>query len=322
MIKHSAKLGIGYEERFMFVISVSFFNANVVWSDSSLFDGKVVMKVDRIAIGKTCSLQVLKQRNVGLYLEGDMLGQILLPQRYVPKGIAIGDKIDVFIYNDSDDRLIATTEKPYVEIDRCALLKVVDVSYAGAFMDWGLSKDLLVPHGEQNGRMEVGKHYVVMTYLDDETDRIAASAKLDELLSETSVYFKPRQAVDLQIYGQTELGYKAVINHTHLGLLYKNEIFQTIKYGQKLKGYIKNIREDKKIDLTLQLPSAEMRDELMDNILSYLIAEKGISYLTDKSLPVDIYQQFSVSKASYKKALGRLYKKKLINIERGRVTLI
>ena len=280
------------------------------------------MKTDRIEIGKTCHLRVLKQRDIGLYLEGDTLGQILLPKRYVPKDTVVGDLLEVFLYNDSDDRLIATTEKPYVEIDECALLKVVDVNHAGAFMDWGLSKDLLVPHGEQNGRMEVGRHYVVMAYLDDETDRIAASAKLDEILSEVSVYFKVHQAVDLQIYGQTELGYKAAINNAHLGLLYKNEVFQTVKYGQKLKGYIKTIRDDKKIDLTLQLPAVETRDTLMQAILDNLVEQKGVSSLTDKSLPADIYQQFSVSKANYKKALGHLYKQKLIKIDKRNITLL
>ncbi|HFD32696.1 MAG TPA: GntR family transcriptional regulator [Gammaproteobacteria bacterium] len=280
------------------------------------------MKTDRIEIGKTCCLRILKQRDIGLYLDGDVLGEILLPKRYVPKNTTVGEYVEVFLYNDSDDRLIATTEKPYVETNECALLKVVDVNHAGAFMDWGLNKDLLVPHSEQNGRMEIGRHYMVMAYLDDESDRIAASAKLDELLSEVSVYFKPRQAVDLQVYSQTELGYKAVINHTHLGLLYKNEVFQTVKYGQKLKGYIKAIREDKKIDLSLQLPSAETRDALMHAILDYLVKEKGSSRLTDKSSPADIYQQFSVSKANYKKALGRLYKQKLIKIERHQVTLL
>jgi len=280
------------------------------------------MKTDRIEIGKTCCLRVLKQRDIGLYLDGDVLGEILLPKRYIPKETKVGDHIEVFLYNDSDDRLIATTEKPYVETDECELLKVVDVNHTGAFMDWGLSKDLLVPHGEQNGRMEVGRHYMVMAYLDDESDRIAASAKLDAFLSEVSVYFKPCQAVDLQIYGQTELGYKAVINHTHLGLLYKNEVFQTIKYGQKLKGYIKAIREDKKIDLSLQLPSVETRDALMCAILDYLVTEKGVSQLTDKSSPADIYQQFAVSKANYKKALGHLYKQKRIKIEKRRITLL
>lgn len=280
------------------------------------------MKTGKIEIGKTSRLQVLKQRDVGLYLDGKALGEILLPKRYVPKETRVGDDIDVFLYTDSDDRLIATTEVPYVEVDQCALLKVVDVNHVGAFMDWGLSKDLLVPHGEQNGRMEVGRHYMVMAYLDDETDRIAASAKLDELLSEVSIYFKPRQAVALHIYGQTELGYKAAINHTHLGLLYKNEVFQPIKYGQTLQGYIKSIRDDKKMDLTLQLPSIETRDVLMQTILDHLMAEKGESCLTDKSSPAAIYQQFSVSKANYKKALGRLYKKKLIKIEKKKITLV
>ena len=279
-------------------------------------------KTELVEIGKMSQLEVLKQLDFGVYLDAKNLGEVLLPRRYIPKETQIGDFLDVFIYTDSDDRVIATTQEPYVLADECACLNVVDVNHIGAFMDWGLQKDLFVPHSEQNGRMEVGKHYVVLAYLDDETSRIAASAKIDDILSETSVYFKPRQEVDLLIFDFTELGYKAIINDSHIGLIYKNEVFQPLKYGQRVKGFIKDIREDKKIDLILQLPAADTRDELMSRILVYLKDQGGSSTLTDKSLPEAIYREFSVSKTNYKKALGRLYKQKLIKIEKESVTLL
>ena len=283
---------------------------------------KNTMNTELVEIGKISQLEVLKQLDFGVYLDAKDLGEVLLPIRYMPKDTKVGDVLEVFIYTDSDDRVIATTQEPYVIVDECACLNVVDVNHIGAFMDWGLQKDLFVPHSEQNGRMEVGKHYVVLAYLDDETSRIAASAKLDDILSETSVYFKPKQEVDLLIFDFTELGYKAVINDTHIGLIYKNEVFQTVKYGQRVKGFIKEIREDKKIDLILQLPAADTRDELMTRILDYLKEQGGSSRLTDKSLPEAIYRELAVSKTNYKKALGRLYKQKLINIEKEKITLL
>ncbi len=277
----------------------------------------------RPQLGAISRLSVVKQVDFGVYLDGKSLGEILLPKRYLPEtGGEPGDKIDVFLYKDSDDRLIATTETPRVMVDQCACLKVIEVNHIGAFLDWGLSRDLLVPHSEQTGRMTPGKSYVVNVYIDELTERITATAKLDGWLSEEGVYFKPRQAVDLLIYGHTELGYKAVINHTHLGLIYKNEVFQPITYGQRLQGYIKRIRDDKKIDLCLQQPAAETQDKLMQSIIRYLQENQGVSTLTDKSPPADIYAQFHVSKKNYKRALGRLYKQREIRIEAGRIVLI
>jgi len=273
-------------------------------------------------IGKINNLQVVKSLDHGIYLDGGDLGEILMPRRYVPENCEVSDALDVFIYLDSADLLLATTETPYVMVGECAYLKVIDVNQAGAFMDWGLPKDLLVPYGEQISPLKIGQSYTVLAYLDENTNRIAATQKLDSHLSEEAQYFKPGQAVDILIFGKTELGYKAVINNTHIGLIYKNEVFQTITHGEKLKGFIKTIREDRKIDLCLQLPGKDARDDLNTRILDHLKKNDGESTLTDKSSPDDIYQCFAVSKKNYKKAIGTLYKKRLIRIEDAKITLL
>ncbi len=275
-----------------------------------------------VEIGKINNLQVVKSLDHGIYLDGGDLGEILMPSRYVPEDCEVGDALEVFIYLDSADLLLATTETPYVMVGECAYLKVVDVNQAGAFMDWGLPKDLLVPYGEQISPLKIGQSYTVLAYLDENTNRIAATQKLDSHLSEEAQYFKPGQAVDILIFGKTELGYKAVINNTHIGLIYKNEVFQTLTHGEKLKGFIKAIREDRKIDLCLQLPGKDARDDLNTRILNHLKKNDGESTLTDKSSPDDIYQCFSVSKKNYKKAIGMLYKKRLIRIEKDKITLL
>ena len=275
-----------------------------------------------VEIGKINNLQVVKSLEHGIYLDGKELGEILMPSRYVPENCEVGNSLDVFIYLDSADLLIATTETPYVMVDECAYLKVVDVNPAGAFLDWGLPKDLLVPYGEQVSPLKIGQSYTVLVYLDENTNRIAATQKLDSRLSEEAQYFKPEQAVDLLIFGKTDLGYKAIINNTHIGLIYKNEVFQTLTHGEKLKGYIKTIRPDRKIDLCLQLPGKDARDDLSSRILEHLKKNNGVSTLTDKSSPEDIYENFGVSKKNYKKAIGTLYKKRLIRIEKDKITLL
>ena len=275
-----------------------------------------------VEIGKINKLQVVKSLDHGIYLDGGDLGEILMPRRYVPENCEVGDTLEVFIYLDSADLLLATTETPYVMVGECAYLKVVDVNQAGAFMDWGLPKDLLVPYSEQISPLKIGQSYTVLAYLDENTNRIAATQKLDSYLSEEAQYFKPGQAVDLLIFGKTELGYKAVINNTHIGLIYRNEVFQTLTHGEKLKGFIKAIREDRKIDLCLQLPGKDAREDLNTRILDHLKKNGGISTLTDKSSPEDIYQCFAVSKKNYKKAIGTLYKKRLICIEEENITLL
>ena len=272
-------------------------------------------------VGKYNRLKVVKELDFGLYLDGEELGEILLPRRYIPEGTQVDDLLDVFIYLDSEDMLIATTEKPRVTVGECAYLKVVAKSRIGVFLDWGLPKDLLLPYAEQHRPLKVGDSETVCLYIDN-SGRIAASAKLRKFLREESEDFRPRQPVDLTICARTDLGYKAIINSTHLGVIYKNEVFQPLRYGQKLKGFIKAIRPDGKIDLCLQLQNQDARDELSARIVEYLERRGGTSTLTDKSPAEAIYKAFGVSKANYKRALGRLYKERKILIEKEKITLL
>ena len=281
----------------------------------------------RVKVGRTNVLRVVKRLPFGAYLspgssKGFDVEEILLPKRYEPEGIKVDDLIKVFIYFDSEDRIIATTDIPLAQVDECAYLKVVDVNNVGAFMDMGLMKDLFIPYAAQENPMVVGESYVVHLHLDEHSGRIMGSSKLDKYLLEESHYHKAGQAVDLQIFAKTDLGYKAVIGSTYQGLLYNNEIFQEIKIGDKLKGFISGVRGDKRIDLSLQLASEKTRGDLANQILDFIAEQGGSTMLTDKSSPEDIHKQFKVSKKSYKKALGALYKRRLIAIEKEKISLV
>ena len=273
-------------------------------------------------LGRYNKLRIIKRADIGAFLDGDQFGDILLPRKYAPESMRIGDEVEVFLYNDSEDRVIATTLEPKAQVGECAYLKVVSTGRFGAFLDWGLPKDLLVPHSEQQKPMQKGYSYTVYLFVDEETQRIAASTKLEQHLSIDVSGFKPQQEVDLMIYGKSDLGFKAVINGTHLGQLFSGETFQRLHFGEQLKGFIRQVRVDGKIDLMLQLPSELTRDNLSDTIIEHLRQNDGISTLTDKSPPDDIYQTFGVSKASYKKALGQLYKQRRIAIEKHQITLL
>lgn len=272
-------------------------------------------------IGQYNQLTIVKSADIGLFLDGGKYGNILLPKRYVPEGAKIGGILNVFIYLDSEDCIIATTLTPLAMVGQCAFLEVKETNKIGAFLDWGLPKDLLVPFNEQQKPMEVGRKYVVYLYLDPYTQRITASSKLSRHLEERSSGFKVGQEVDIQICGRTELGYKAVVNHTHLGLVFRDDAFRTLLYGEQLKGYIKNIRDDRKIGLTIQKIAGSGKDELADKILAYLKSHGGESYLTDKSEPDAIHKQYNVSKGNYKNALSKLYKERKIIITPEKITL-
>ncbi len=274
-----------------------------------------------IEIGKTNRLTVTSVSEPGIWLDGENLGEIFMPQSMSPEKVRVGDELDVFPYHDSQSVLIATTTMPRAQVGQCAFLKVVQTTAIGAFLDWGLPKDLLVPLNEQYSRLRDGKSYVVYLFLDPQTDRITASAKLTSYLSEHGPSFTPGQEVDLLICGTSDLGYKAVIDNTHLGLIHKNEAFHPLRYGQKVQGYIKEIRPDKKINLTLQAPGHKGKQDLSAAIIAYMKARGGTSSLTDKSAPEDIVQEFGVSKSNYKKALGMLYRQKKIVIEKDRIVL-
>lgn len=273
-------------------------------------------------IGQLNKLEVVKELEFGMYLDGGELGEILLPRREISKGTEIGESLDVFLYFDSEDRIIATTIMPYAMVGDFALLRVKSVNQVGAFMDWGLMKDLLVPFREQKMKMEEGRSYIVHVYYDEESNRIAASAKLSRFLDISIPNYHIGQEVNLLVWQQTDLGYKVIINERHQGMIYANDIFQGLNIGEKIKGFIKNIREDQKIDVCL-FPTgyAKVKDNL-DNILDFLKAEGGFAKLTDKSPPEIIYDIFGISKKTFKSAIGTLYKQKKIVLEKDGIRLV
>ena len=275
-----------------------------------------------IKIGQYNNLRISKFVDFGLYLDDGDGGEILLPKRYIPENVDVDDDIDVFIYVDSDDTLIATTLKPLAIVGEASYLRVAEVNKIGAFLDWGLPKDVLVPYGEQHREMEVGRSYIVYLYIDKYADRIVASSKINKFIKDEATCYENGQEVDLMIAGKTDLGYKAIINNQHFGMLFENDVFQNLKFGLKLKGYIKNVRDDNKIDLTLKLINKESRDSLTEKIIHHLKNNDGQSTITDKSKPEVIYKQFAVSKSNYKKALGGLYKKRLISIDKDKIQLL
>lgn len=272
-------------------------------------------------VGQINRLKIVKEVEFGLYLDGGELGEILLPLRYVPPKAKVGQVLEVFIHLDSQDRLVATTDKPLAQIGEVAYLEVTDVNRTGAFMNWGMPKDLLVPYAEQRVPMEKGKSYCVYLYM-DLSDRIAASSKLSLHLKETNDNFKSGQPVKLMVVSRSDMGYTAVIDGTHLGLIHNSDILQPLRMGQKMQGYIKGIRPDHRINLTLQKRGAEAKEELGLMILAVLEANDGVSELTDKSTPEEIFKRYRVSKASYKKALGKLYAAKKITITPTQISLV
>ena len=274
-----------------------------------------------IRLGHTYQLDVVKILDFGAYLDAKELGEVLLPRRYTPAYLSEGDSINVFLYLDSEDRPVATTQIPKASVGEFAYLRVLDSTHVGAFLDWGLDKDLLVPFAEQHVPMEEGHSYLVYVYIDKVDGRIAASSKIDKFIDEDTPHdFKPQQAVDLIIANSTELGYKAIINHRYWGVLYKDDVFQRLSFGQNKKGFIKNIRPDGKIDLSLQ-GGQETRDKYADIILSYLKNKNGFAAVHDKSDPKLISELFGMSKGAFKKAIGSLYKQKMITIEKKGIRL-
>lgn len=272
-------------------------------------------------LGKTQSLRVSRDSPIGVFLDAGKLGEVLLPRREVPADCAVGNDLEVFLYTDSEDRPIATTRRPRAQAGQCASLQVVQVNHAGAFLDWGLPKDLLVPFGEQRVPMREGNSYVVFVYVDKPSGRLAASSKLDRWLSEDGSAYQANQPVDLFISARTDMGYKAVVNQTHLGLIYKTEVLQPLKIGQKLKGFVRRVREDGRLDLSLQLQGQQVRDDLANRILAHLAENGGRSSLCDHSAPEEIYATYKVSKGNYKKALGGLLKQEKIVIHPDHITL-
>jgi predicted RNA-binding protein (virulence factor B family) len=267
-----------------------------------------------VEIGKINKLIIQRTLDYGAQLDGGAAGHIILAKRDIPKRCRPGDEIEVFVYEDKDKHLLATTQKPYALVGQFAKLRVAANSSAGAYLDWGMQKDLLVPRSEQHIRMEKGKFYIVFVFLDKKTNRIAASTKLDKFFSSQPPAYDDGEEVDLLIYDKTNLGYKAIVNDSHLGMVYKNEVFQRINIGQRLKGYIKKIRTDLKIDLSLQQAGLQRVDQAAQGVLDIIRDLGGSTAVSDQSPPADIYALFGISKKTFKRAIGALYKRRLITV--------
>ena len=268
-----------------------------------------------VQIGKMNSLPVKGRQAYGIHLDGGASGDILLRGTAGMEEYPTGATIDVFVYVDREQRLLATTQKPYATVGEFAALRVVTSSEAGAFMAWGLESDLFVPKSEQQDNMREGRFYVVFIFVNEKTNRITGSSKLDKFLNLHPPLYAEGEKVDLLVYSKTNLGYNAVVNGAHAGMIYGNEVFQTLAIGQRLPGYVKKVRADQKIDLRLQRSGFEGIDAVSQAILNVLKEHGGMVAATDKSAPEDIYTLFGVSKKVFKKAIGVLYKKRLLRID-------
>ena len=267
-----------------------------------------------IELGKFNRLKIVKEVDFGLYLDGGEEGEILLPARYVPYNYEIGQSIDVFVYLDNEERLIATTLKPYVQVGEFAYLQVSWVNQYGAFLDWGLMKDLFCPFREQKRKMEVGRSYIIHTHVDEESFRIMASAKVEHYLSTERPPYTPEEEVNLLVWQHTNMGYKVIIDNKYQGLVFDNQVFRELEVGDSLKGYIIQVRDDGKVDVALQKKGRQQTLDFADTLFNYMENNGGRCYLHDKSPAEEIYQRFKVSKKVFKKAVGDLYKRRLIEI--------
>jgi predicted RNA-binding protein (virulence factor B family) len=276
-----------------------------------------------INIGKINQLSVIKQQGANIYLGSAVSNKVLLVDKKPPANCQVGDHLTVFVYIDNEGHLAATTTLPFAQVDDIAYLKVAALNYVGAFLDWGLAKNLLVPFSEQLHELEVGKFYLVKVFLDDQ-QRVVATTKIDKFISDTAdEQLSEGQQVEILIADKTELGVKAIINNCYWGMLYSNELFQPVKKGQKLSAYIKHIRDDFKIDLSLQIQGYVNKVlPLTDNILNQLKANNGVLAISDKSPPEEIYATFGVSKKVFKQAIGALYKQQKISIEKTEIRLL
>ncbi|MEA3444505.1 MAG: S1-like domain-containing RNA-binding protein [Bacteroidota bacterium] len=276
-----------------------------------------------INIGEYNTLKILRETSVGLYL-GDESGEdILLPNKYCPESFEIDDEITVFVYRDYAERKIATNLTPKIHLDEFALLQVKDLSDIGAFLDWGLEKELMVPFKEQRQRMEEGRWYVVYLSIDEATDRLFASNRIDKFLQNEVLTVEEGQEVDLLVMQKTDLGFSVIINNIHKGLVFENEIFRELNIGDKLKGFVKKIREENKIDISINPIGYEnFNDTNAEIVYNTLIKNEGSLAITDKSPPNEIYLQFGISKKAFKKAIGALYKQRKIEIQADMIKLI
>lgn len=275
-----------------------------------------------VKLGDYNYLPVVKEVDFGVYLDGGDGEEILLPKRYVPHGCKPGDELEVFIYLDQDERLVATTEKPLAKVGDFACLEVSWVNEYGAFLNWGLMKDLFCPFREQKRRMEIGERYIVHVHVDENSYRIVASAKVEHYLSTDFPPYHPGDEVDLLIWQKTDLGFKVIIDNNFAGLVYQDQVFKQIRTGERMRGYIAAVRPDGKIDVTLQPTGRRQTADFAETLLQYLETHQGFCDLGDKSDAEDIKRRFQVSKKVYKKAIGDLYKRRLIMIEKDGIYLL
>ena len=274
-------------------------------------------------IGKTNSLVIIRDSDQGFYLDGGNLGEILLPNRYVPENLEQGEEIDVFVYRDSEDRLVAITDKPLCEVGSFATLEVLTVNEKiGAFLDWGLPKDLLLPFAEQIGRVRPGQQVVVYVMLDDRSNRIIATEKTNRFLNKTEPEYQPGEGVSLIVLERTPLGFNCVVNNSHRGLLYHSDLHNPLRIGQAVDGYVKKIRPGGLIDLSLSESGFGRVLSLSDQILDALKANGGHLNIGDRSSPEKIQRVFGTSKKAYKKAIGTLYRKRLISVGDDGIDLV
>lgn len=276
-----------------------------------------------VQLGQYNTLKVLKLVDFGLYLDGGDGLEILMPKRYMPEGASVGDELKVFVYQDAEARLIATNEHPYATVGQFANLKINSVNQVGAFADWGTSKELLIPHREQAQKMEEGHRYIIYIYIDQVSGRIAGTSKVDKHLGNVPPAYEVGQEVEALIWKRTPLGYKVIINHQHAGLIYENQIFQEVHIGEHLRAWVKGIREDDKIDLSLQpIGYRQMIDPAEATILKALHNHNGFLPLTDHSTPELIAYELQMSKKTFKKAIGALYRQQRIVIRDDGIELV
>ncbi|MCS0409021.1 S1-like domain-containing RNA-binding protein [Vibrio diabolicus] len=275
-----------------------------------------------IKIGQINSLEVIKKADFGVFLDGDDYGSVLLPNKYVPEGTEIGDHVDVFLYFDSESQLAATIERPIAQVGEWGLMKIEGVNATGAFVNWGIKeKDLLIPFSEQRTRFSAGQAILVYVYTDKASGRIVGTTKFNKWLDKTPANYEVNEQVDLIIAERSQLGYKAIVNGKHWGMIFPSDVFGKLYIGKKLKGFIKQIREDGKIDLALQKVGVAKMDDLSSKILDLLEKKGGFLPLNDKSSPEAIFDAFRTSKGTYKKTIGGLYKQGKIVIEKDGIRL-
>ncbi|MCF0178743.1 MAG: GntR family transcriptional regulator [Bacteroidales bacterium] len=276
-----------------------------------------------IHLGKYNTLQVIKEVDFGIYLDAGEDVEILMPKKYVPQGTKVGDEVRCFVYQDSEARLIATTERPYATVGEFAYLKINSVNAVGAFADWGTSKELLIPHREQKAKLQEGHRYIIYIYIDSLSGRIAGTARLDKYLNNVPPTYEENEEVEALVWTSTPLGYKVIINGKHTGQIYNNQIFQPVHIGEKLRAWVKGVREDDKIDLMLQpMGYRNVIDGVEATILKALHNNDGFLPLTDKTNPEVIADRLQCSKKNFKKALGALYKAERVIISEDGIRLV